>query len=125
MSAVGMFINPLLGFPVGNTAKMLAGAMGGSLVLGWLAHLMIGVVLALIYVFVAPKLAGPPVVRGALYGVAPWLLAMLAVLPMMGMPAFAGGLVPAIGSLLTHVVYGAVLGTIYGHPEAARIPAPA
>ena len=125
MSAVGMFINPLLGLPAGNPAKMLAGAMGGSLVLGWLAHLMIGVVLALIYVFVAPKIAGPPVVRGALYGVAPWLLAMVAVLPMMGMPAFAGGLVPAIGSLLTHVAYGAVLGTIYGHPEAARIPAPA
>ena len=63
MSAVGMFINPLLGLPVGNPAKMLAGAMGGSLVLGWLAHLMIGVVLALIYVFVAPKIAGPPAVR--------------------------------------------------------------
>ncbi len=121
MSAVGMFVTPMLGLPEGNPAAMLAGAMGGNLMLGWIAHLMIGVVLALIYAFVAPNIPGPPVVRGALYGIAPWLLAMLAVMPMMGMPVFGGGAAPAIGSLITHMVYGAVLGAIYGQPGDAKL----
>ncbi len=114
MSLVGMFINPLLGLPAGDTAKMLAGVMGGNLVLGWVGHLMIGVVLAIIYVLVVEKFPGAPAVRGALYSLVPWLMAMVAVLPMMGMPAFGGSAAPAIGSLIAHVVYGATLGAIYG-----------
>lgn len=119
MTAVGLWIAPMMGIPRMNPAEMLAGAMGGNLLLGWLGHLMVGTVLALGYALVAPALPGPPWLRGALYGVAPWLVAQLIVMPMMGMPVFSGSFAMAAGSLIGHLVYGAVLGGIYGHPSPA------
>jgi uncharacterized membrane protein YagU involved in acid resistance len=104
-----------------NPAAMLAGAMGGSVVLGWLGHVMVGIVLALIYAAVAGWLPGDPWLRGALYGVAPWLVAQLMVIPMMGMPLFSGSIVLAAGSLIGHLVYGTVVGATYG---AGAVPAP-
>lgn len=114
MTAVGLWVAPAMGMPRMNPAAALAGAMGGSALLGWLGHLMIGIVLALVYAAVAPRLPGAPWMRGTLYGLAPWLLAQLAVMPMMGMPVFSGSAATAIGSLIGHLVYGAVLGTTYG-----------
>jgi uncharacterized membrane protein YagU involved in acid resistance len=120
MTAVGLWVAPIMGIPRMNPADMLAGAMGGSALLGWVGHLMIGTILAIIYAVVAPRLPGPPAVRGALYGVAPWLMAMLVLTPMMGMPAFGGAAATAIGSLIGHLVYGATLGGIYGQPLEAH-----
>lgn len=34
--------------------------------------------------------------------------------PMMGMGFFSGGIAPAMGSLVGHLVYGAVVGGVYG-----------
>jgi hypothetical protein len=50
MTAVGLWVAPMMGIPAMNPAQMLAGAMGGSIVLGWMGHLMIGVILAIGYV---------------------------------------------------------------------------
>ncbi|OYV81017.1 MAG: hypothetical protein B7Z73_18575, partial [Planctomycetia bacterium 21-64-5] len=100
MTIVGLFLAPMMGIPKMDPAAMLAGAMGGHLALGWAAHFMIGIVLALIYAAVASWLPGPPWLRGAWYGVAPWLMLELAVLPMMGMPLFAGSVVLAAASLV-------------------------
>ncbi len=122
MTVVGLWIAPLMGIPPMNPAAMLAGAMGGSLTLGWLAHLMVGTVLALIYAAIAPGLPGAPWARGALYGLAPWLLAQLVVMPMMGMPLLSGSAVMAIGSLIGHLVYGVVLGVIYGDGSLIVVP---
>jgi uncharacterized membrane protein YagU involved in acid resistance len=119
MTAVGLWVAPLMGMPAMNPAAMLAASMGGMLALGWIAHFMIGTVLALIYAIVAPWLMGPPVLRGALYGIAPFLLAQLVVMPMMGMPIFSGSAVLAMGSLIGHLVYGSVVGGVYG-PVAER-----
>lgn len=116
MTAVGVWVAPMMGIPPMNPAEMLAGAMGGSIVLGWIGHLMIGVILAIGYAIVAHALPGPAWLRGALYGIAPWLLAQLVVIPMMGMPVFSGSAVMAMGSLIGHLVYGAVVGAIYGAP---------
>ncbi|MBI3962165.1 MAG: hypothetical protein HY335_05390 [Deinococcus sp.] len=124
MTIVGVWIAPVMGIPKMNPADMLAGAMGGSLVLGWIGHFMIGVVLALIYAAVSARLPGVPWLRGALYGLAPWLLAQLIVIPMMGMPVFSGSVVMALGSLIGHLIYGAVVGGIYGLPQATLKPAP-
>lgn len=38
MTAVGLWIATMMGMPRMNPADMLAGAMGGMLVLGWIAH---------------------------------------------------------------------------------------
>ncbi|GAC1515694.1 MAG: hypothetical protein NVS1B4_07250 [Gemmatimonadaceae bacterium] len=114
MTMVGVWVAPMMGIPAMNPAEMLAKPMGGSLALGWIGHFMIGTILAVIYAVVAPRLPGPAWIRGALYGVAPWLVAQLMMMPMMGMPVFSGSSALAMGSLLGHLVYGAVVGAIYG-----------
>lgn len=119
MTAVGLWVAPLMGMPPMNPAEMLAGVMGGMMTLGWAAHFMIGVILAVIYAVVAPWLPGPPALRGALYGIAPFLVAQIVMMPMMGMPIFSGSMVLAMGSLIGHLVYGAVVGGVYG-PVPAR-----
>lgn len=114
MTIVAAWVAPMMGMPPMNPAEMLAGSMGGSLALGWIAHFMIGTILALIYAAVAPALPGPPAARGALYGIAPFLVAQIVVMPMMGMPFFSGSMVMAMGSLIGHLIYGAIVGAVYG-----------
>ncbi len=114
MTAVGVFLAPLMGLPRMNPAEMLAEAMGGSATLGWLGHFVIGIVLAVSYSLVARALPGHPAVRGALFGIAPFLLAQVAVMPMMGMPLFSGSATMAVGSLVGHLAYGGVVGAVYG-----------
>jgi uncharacterized membrane protein YagU involved in acid resistance len=122
MTVVGMFVAPMMGMPPMNPAAMLAGAMGGNMMLGWGGHFMIGIGLAVIYAAVAAsRIPGPPVARGAIFSVAPWLAAQLMVMPMMGMPLFSGSMVMAMGSLLGHLVYGAIVGATYGEPAAPSV----
>lgn len=71
----------------------------------------------------APWLPGAPAVRGARYGLGPFLVAQIVVMPMMRMPLFSGSAVMALGSLIGHLVYGAVVGAIYGPvPARGRVP---
>ncbi len=79
-----------------------------------------GIILAGGYALVAGWLPGPAAARGALYGIAPWLMAQLAVMPMMGMPVFSGSVAMAMGSLVGHLVYGATVGAIVGIPRTSR-----
>lgn len=116
MTVVATMGAPMMGLPKMNPAEMLAGQMGGNAALGWAAHFMIGVVLAGIYASVATKLPGPVALRGAVFGLAPWLLAQVAVMPMMGMGLFSGSMMMAGGSLMGHLIYGAVVGAVYGAP---------
>jgi uncharacterized membrane protein YagU involved in acid resistance len=122
MTAVGMWVAPMMGIPRMNPAEMLAGQMGGNVLVGWMAHLMIGGVLAVGYTFVVSKLSGPPAARGAVYALAPWLMQQIIVMPMMGMPVFSGSIAMAMGSLIGHLIYGASLGAIYGPvSDASRV----
>ncbi len=116
MTAVGLWAAPMMGIPPMNPATMLAGAMGGNAALGWMAHLMIGIILALGYALAAPYLVGPMVLRGGLYALAPFLVAQVMVMPMMGMPVFSGSVSLAMGSLIGHLVYGMIVGAVYGDP---------
>jgi uncharacterized membrane protein YagU involved in acid resistance len=95
--------------------------MGGSLPMGWVGHLIIGSILAVIYAASAGRLRGAAWVRGATFAIAPFLMAQVVVMPMMGMPVFSGSAPMAMGSLIGHVIYGAVVGAIYGDAS----PAPA
>ncbi|HUP50892.1 MAG TPA: DUF6789 family protein [Longimicrobiales bacterium] len=120
MTVVGLYVAPMMGMPPMNPADMLAGAMRGLTILGWAGHLMIGVVLALIYANVVLRLLpGPPAVRGALFSLAPWLMAQIVVMPMMGMGLFSGSMIMAGGSLVGHLVYGAVMGAVVGEAPAS------
>jgi len=118
MTAVGLFVAPMMGLMKMNPADMLAMQMGNVAMLGWMAHLMIGVVLAILYATVAnTRLPGPAPIRGALFAVAPWLMAQVAVMPMMGMGLFSGSLPVAMGSLVGHLMYGAAIGAVIGSAQ--------
>ncbi len=117
-----MFMAPIMGMPKMNIAKMLGSMMGNNELLGWIAHFMIGIVLAFIYAAVFyNKCKQKRVLKGVIFSVFPWLAAQLMVMPMMmvmkGMSfsagIFSGSLILAMGSLIGHLVYGLVLGTIY------------
>ncbi len=126
MTVVGLYVTPLVGMPPMNPAVMLAGAVGGNLALGWTAHFTIGIVLAAGYALVGSALPGPLALRGAVYGLAPFLAAQIVVMPLMGMPVFSGSAAMAAGSLVGHLVYGAVIGAVYGRGwESVQIPATA
>jgi len=124
MTAVGVYGAPMMGLPAMNPADMLAAQMGGSTMLGWMGHLMIGVILALAYgaIFVR-RLPGPGAARGVIFSLLPWLMAQLMVIPMMGMPVFSGSVAMAGGSLLGHLVYGAILGGVAGTSGASQAAA--
>ena len=116
------FMAPLMGFEM-NIPKMLAGTMDAPIIAGWLAHFMVGLILAIVYaVIFLPKLNKDATIKsGALFGIAPWLLAQLMVMPMMGLMSggnfvsglFSGSVLIAMASLMGHLLYGTVLGFLY------------
>ena len=117
----------MLGAPFMGMPKMPIGEMLGSLLhigsaAGWAMHVVIGLVLAVIYAgWFATRLPGGPVLRGGIYGFGVFLLAQLVVTPMMGGGVFSGGNMPMVaGSLLGHLVYGALVGAVYGGETKAR-----
>lgn len=110
------FVAPMmLGQPM-DIAKMLGSMMGDNWWMGMGMHLMNGIVIfPLIYAFLLYRiLPGAPVVKGITWGVGLWLLAQVVVMPMMGVGFFSGGMMPAMGSLMGHLAYGALLGVIGG-----------
>jgi uncharacterized membrane protein YagU involved in acid resistance len=89
---------------------------------GWIAHLAFGVLLALLYArFVAARVPGAPLARGALYGALLFIVAQMVFMPLVGGGFFArGDLQLLTGSLLGHLVYGVVVGWIYDLPFTSR-----
>lgn len=114
-----LVIAPMMGMPKMDIGGMLAMFMGVPVAIGWIAHFMIGVVLAVGYALffvTATKRSGT--MGGLLYSLIPWLMAQTIVMPMMGMGLFSGSMVMAGGSLMGHLLYGWVLGAAY-RPKAA------
>ena len=81
-------------------------------------NLLMGMVWAVVYArVVEPAIGGRGWRKGILFALIPWVLSVIAFLPIMG-GGFLGsdldaGPLPVLGNLLLHVVYGAVLGMIY------------
>lgn len=102
--------------------RMLADMAGTpSLRAGWIMHFLIGsVAWGPLYSFVEAWLPGRMTVRGILFGTAAWLLMMVVVMPMAGAGLFGLGIGVAapIITLVLHIIFGAVLGAVYG-PLAA------
>jgi uncharacterized membrane protein YagU involved in acid resistance len=114
---------PMMGLPKMDIAAMLGTILGGW-TMGMTMHFINGtVIFPLIYAFLLfRRLPGSPYVKGTLWGLALWVLAQLVVMPMMGAGVFgfkAAGMMSAVGSLVGHAVYGALLGWIggYAHSE--------
>jgi MFS family permease len=92
---------------------------GSSAMFAIALNLAMGLALALVYArLVEPALNGPGWRKGVLFSLIPWIFSVVAFLPIMGggwlgMDIDAGPL-PIIGNLILHLVYGAVLGSVYG-----------
>src|SRR3972149_5258716 len=116
------FMAPLMGFEM-NIAKMLAGTMNTPIIMGWLAHFMIGTILAINFaaLFIPKFQSTNNIKTGAMFSLIPWLMAQVAVMPMMtlmnggtyGDGFFSGSILIAGASLMGHILYGVVLGFVY------------
>lgn len=89
-----------------------------AIVLALGANLLMGLIWAVIYGYDAePRLNGPGWLKGMIFSLGPWLLSIVAFFPIMdggvlGRDIGAGPL-PVIGNLVLHLIYGAVLGSLY------------
>ena len=124
----------LVGYAVAGAMTGLSGGLGGAfdalirntatsrvedaLGLAVVIHLAVGLALAGVYAAaVEPRLSGPGWWRGVLFALVPWLLSLLVVLPAIGGGllglGLGAGLLPVVGNLIAHLVYGAALGWLY------------
>lgn len=116
------YMAPLMGFEM-NIPKMLAATMGTSIILGWIAHYMVGEILAIGFValFLQKLNKDANAVNGSLFALIPWLMVQVIVMPMMIIMEggsyiqgfFSGSFMIAMASLVGHLIYGAVLGSVY------------
>lgn len=85
-------------------------------------NVLAGLVWAIIYGrFFEPRLSGPGWRRGMLFSIIPWFLSLVVFFPIVGAGFFGADLdagpLPAIGNLILHLIYGAVLGSMYTVPD--------
>ena len=116
------FMAPLMGFEM-NIPQMLAGTMGAPIIVGWIAHFMIGEILAINFALIFLKRTNrtSTLKSGALFGLIPWFIAQVMVMPMMSILGgssyfvgfFSGSIIIALASLVGHLIYGSTLGVIY------------
>ena len=121
MTVMMYMVAPMMGLHM-DIAAMLGKALGVGWAAGLVMHFVNGtLIFPAVYAFVlASSLPGGPVVKGTMWGVILWLIAQLVVMPMMGAGVFSGemgGMMAAGGSLVGHLLYGALLGAIAGAPD--------
>jgi len=103
-----------------NVIKMLAHMMDAAPVTGWVAHFVIGAVgwgigFALLFHWLP---GGAPWLKGVIFAIGAWVLMMVAIMPMAGAGLFGlgMGIMAPIMTLVLHIIFGAVLGAVYGKP---------
>lgn len=130
-----LLIEPAVGLPEIAIGQLLSTSLSVTTAhlpvgpaTGWAIHFAVGVVWALIYARVlAGRLPGSPLLRGMLFGTMVFLLAQVLFMPLVGAGFFSRGQPSMLaGGLLGHLVYGSVLGWIYGGaPEMPPVLSPA
>lgn len=126
--SVLMVVKSVIGLmPAMNVIEMLtqlaADYLGlpASPVVGWAAHLVIGVVLwGLVFAGTYETWPGPAPIKGAVFSVMIWLLMMSMFLPMAGAGFFGVNIGPAaaVATLVLHLIFGLVLGGVFGRPRS-------
>jgi uncharacterized membrane protein YagU involved in acid resistance len=86
--------------------------------LGWTLHFGVGILLGLLYAArFAGRLPGSPTARGLLFGCVIFIIAQVVFMPLVGAGVFSrGDLAMLLGSFIGHLVYGGLVGWIYGMP---------
>ena len=108
-------------------AMISAMAGASSPVVGWIGHFVIGSIFwGGGFAIVSPYLPGPDLLRGTIFALGAWLMMMMVVMPMAGAGWFGLGLgvMAPVVTLALHVVFGLVLGTIYGLVDTKQIAYP-
>jgi hypothetical protein len=123
-------IAPKMGMPKMDIVSLLGSMFGKpNQALGWMMHLMMGVVFALIYTFLWSNGIGAATWTGGLvFGVVHWLIVgmVMGMIPMMhvGIKSGAvqapglwmtsnGGAMAFMGGLVGHAIFGAVTALVY------------
>lgn len=129
-----MYISPLVGMPKMDIAAMLGSFVTQSEAvptnaawsLGMLIHFVLGTLLfPAIYVQTFHiQINLKPIFKGVGFGLILWFLAQVLVMPMMGAGTFSvetpRPMLSVMGSLIGHLLYGAVLGQMIGKPFRRR-----
>lgn len=105
-----------------DIARMLGSMLGDNWWAGMIMHFVNGTIVfpVIFALLLVKRLPGVPIVKGIIWGAILWLLAQAVVMPMMGagfFSAHAGGMMAVMGSLMGHLVYGGLLGSIAGSPK--------
>lgn len=130
--SIVMMVGPKMGMPKMAIWEVL-GAMfspAGNTGLGWMMHLMMGVIFGIIYTALwAAGIGSVIVASGIIFGIIHWLVAglMMGAMPMMhaGIKAGSisapgvfmlkdGGMMGFMGGLIGHVIFGVVVALVYG-----------
>ena len=109
-----------------DVAAMLAMMIGAPIIVGWIAHFMIGTLawgggFAILYNALPGNSA---VIKGIVFGIAAWLGMMILVMPMAGAGLFGMkfGIMAPIMTVVLHVIFGAVLGKVYAaYPATGNV----
>ena len=118
--------------PAVNAIQMLTkrGATYAGLPLypwiGWLMHFFIGTVSwGILFALIEPGLPGSHWLRGVIFSIGAWLLMMIIPMPMAGAGLFGLnlGIGAPIATLILHIVFGVVLGAVYGWLRTGRATA--
>jgi hypothetical protein len=115
---MGQFVAPnVIGQPM-DVAALLAPVLGGSHTAGVIAHFVTGtVVFSIAYlIFGLRYLPGPAGLRGAIFLIPLYLVAMAVIMPILGQGFFFDSPPKAMVALMGHVVFGLCMGAIIGRP---------
>jgi hypothetical protein len=115
---MGMFVAPkVIGQPM-DVAALIAPLLGGSHPAGVIAHFVTGtIVFPIAYLVLGIRwLPGPGWLRGALFLIPLYLVAMVVVMPFLGQGLFFGSAPKAMVALMGHIVFGLSMGAIIGRP---------
>lgn len=115
---MGKFMAPqIIGQPM-DVAALIAPMLGDSHTTGVIAHFVIGVVVfPLLYLLLGvQRLSGPGWLRGALFLIPLYLIAMMVMMPLLGYGLFFDSPPKAMVALMGHVAFGLCMGAIIGRP---------
>ena len=116
--SVMMVAKSMMGImPELDVIGMLSTMMGASAMMAWLGHFMIGTLawgggFAVLYGLIP---GGAALAKGIAFGIAAWLGMMVMVMPMAGAGFFGMGfgIMAPMMTLVLHIIFGAVLGTVF------------
>ncbi|KJG13902.1 hypothetical protein UB37_00165 [Photobacterium iliopiscarium] len=120
-TVMGQFIAPhIIGFPM-NIGKMIAGMIHSPENVGVMIHFVMGTILFPIsYLLLGyNRIPGPGWLKGLLYLLPIYLVAMIVIVPMAGKGLFFDSFPAAMIALMGHLIYGVIMGAIIGTPKKA------